>query len=276
MLTELSIPTSCLTETWLLPAHATAPAGAVLGNPADSKCWAGTQNPGTIISPAICPSGYTSACDIDPQSRRDASETVWACCPSDFTCDGGTYSCNRNFNDKASRTYFLTGTNNLGETTTTPVVVGGVNAHSVRVAFHSSDILDRSTTDSSRPTSTPVPIGTPSLSTPAPSVTSPVPNSESISAGGFVGIGVASGLGAVLLLSGLFWLVRRWRRNKQHTTGSRFKPARKYAELFSISQPSELTAARTNVYELDSREPNNNNNNNNNNNENNTIFTHRS
>ncbi|KAF2967529.1 hypothetical protein GQX73_g6030 [Xylaria multiplex] len=158
MLTQLSIPTSCLTETWLDPATESRSPGAVLGNPNDPSCWPGpTRNPGSAISPAICPSGYTSACDINPESRRDASETMWACCPSNFICDGGLYSCWRGFSASARGTYFLTATNDAGATTTTPVVIGGVNAHSVRVAFHSSDIIDESpiTTGSSPPAATP-------------------------------------------------------------------------------------------------------------------------
>ncbi|KAH8156085.1 hypothetical protein CIB48_g12162 [Xylaria polymorpha] len=254
MLTELSIPTSCLTETWVISASGTNSAGASLGNSADPKCWPGTRNLGTIISPAICPSGYTSACDIDPQSRGDASETLWACCP-------------RRFNDNVPRTYFLTDTNNLGEITTTPVVVGGVNAHSVRVAFHSSDLADLfpSTTDLPPPNATPAPTATSSLSTSTSSVTGGATDSKSLPAGGLVGIGVASALGAVLLLSGAFWLVRRRNRDKQSTIRSSSKSPKKYVELFSIPRPSELSAVR-NVHELDSGAPNNNNNTN-------SIFT---
>ncbi|KAI0442302.1 hypothetical protein F4803DRAFT_519599 [Xylaria telfairii] len=258
MLTELSIPTSCLTETWVISASGTNPVRAILGNSADPKCWPGTRNLGTIISPAICPSGYTSACDIDPQSRGDASETLWACCPSNFVCDGGFFSCIRHLNDNAPRTYFLTDTNSLGETTTTPVVTDGVNAHSVRVAFHSSDLADLfpSTTDLPPPNATAAPTAISSLSTSTSSATGGATDSKSLPAGGLVGIGVASALGAVLLLSGAFWLVRRRHRNKQDSSSKSPK------KLFSMPRPLELSAVR-NIHELDSETPNNANNTNN-------------
>ncbi|KAI1429661.1 hypothetical protein F5Y12DRAFT_709660 [Xylaria sp. FL1777] len=264
MLIDISIPTSCLTETWLIPASGTAGAGAVLGNPADPNCWAGAQDLGTTVSPAICPYGYASACNIDYQSRRDASETLFACCPIGFTCDIGSWSCISHFIDLQSRTLFVTDTNEDGLTTVTPIVQANVNAHSIRVAFHSSDIIDQSasTTDSARLTITPAPTAT--LSTSTSTVTPPVTKSGSIPTGVFVGIGVASALGAVILLLGIFWLVRRrYRRKQQHplssppptpplsTTRSTFEPVNECAEMFSISKPSALNGAPL-IHELDS------------------------
>ncbi|KAI0530027.1 hypothetical protein GGR58DRAFT_508899 [Xylaria digitata] len=265
MLTQLSIPTSCLTETWFIPATGTKTPEAGLGNSNDPSCWPGpTRNPGSAISPAICPSGYTSACDINPESRKDASETMWACCPSNFVCDGGVYSCIRSLSDSTPRTYFLTTTNDAGGITTTPLVIRAVNAHSVRVAFHSSDIIDESpiTTGPSLPTATPPPTASSPLLTSTSSVNSSATNPNGLSAGGLIGIGVASAFGAIFLLSAVFRLVWRRHRDGQQkqqpptTTISSSQSTKRYTELFSMSRPSELGIPQP-VHELDSRAPNN-------------------
>ncbi|KAJ2995898.1 hypothetical protein NUW58_g1144 [Xylaria curta] len=271
MLSELSLPASCLTETWLVPATGTGKVRGVLGNTADPKCWPGGL--GTTISPAICPSGYTRACDIASTSRADASETLWACCPSGFTCDGGDFSCYRPYNREPAQTYPVTYSNNLGQVTTTSLEMGGLNAHSVRVAFHSSDIRNQFPPGASLPPPTATSSIATSVSSATPQVTSATPqvtSSQSLSAGGFVGIGVGSALGAVLLISGVAWLVRRRHyRNRQQeqeqqqqqpgTSEYPSNPEKTHAELLSISQPSELTAAQR-VYELDSRVHSNNDN----------------
>ncbi|KAI0814219.1 hypothetical protein GGR55DRAFT_500187 [Xylaria sp. FL0064] len=217
MLTTLSIAASCLTETWLM----SVPTGTdmiqrsaiVLGKPDDPNCWPGTRDLTTTISPAICPSGYVSACDITDASRRDQSETVWACCPSGFHCDGGTWSCLA----KTTNTYTVTYLDFQGKTTTSVTSWdSGANAHSVRVAFHSSDILNpvSPTSSSSSSNTDPTQASTSILTTP----TSNRPldsHSGSLSAGAGIGIGVAIAVGAFGLLAGIVWLARRQRRMKQ-------------------------------------------------------------
>ncbi|KAI0469473.1 hypothetical protein F4859DRAFT_486767 [Xylaria cf. heliscus] len=270
MLTELSIPASCLEETWFIRATGTRTSGGVLGNPADPNCWPGTRSLGTVISPAICPSGYTQACKIDPLSRGDASETLWACCPSNFACDPGTYSCVKHI---APQTCRVTDVNNRGAITVTSVVLSRVNAHSVRVAFHSSDVAGQSisSTGSSGPTAAPSPTETSSLSTSISSATPQGSNADRFPAAGWIGIGVASALGVVFVILGIFWLVRRRHRNtQQHQQDkpamaiSSPKPVKNYAEIFSISRPSELNAV-PGVYELESKARNENKNKDNNN-----------
>ncbi|KAI0862230.1 hypothetical protein F4860DRAFT_512940 [Xylaria cubensis] len=167
MLTTLSIPTSCLTDTWLLPATGDNQPAIVLGNPHDTDCWPGNRNLGTTISPAVCPDGYVSACDIDTASRRDESETVWACCPSKFHCDSGTWSCVMKATTPLTKTYIITEIDASGNTITTQVMTDrGINAHSIRVAFHSSDVLGQL----SNTIEVPTPQFTTSLSTPTSEV----------------------------------------------------------------------------------------------------------
>ncbi|KAJ8131561.1 hypothetical protein O1611_g2064 [Lasiodiplodia mahajangana] len=261
MLSSISIATSCLTDTWLFDVGATT-AKVVLGNPHDTNCWAVNRVPTTEISPAICPYGYTSACDITDGSPHDASETVWACCPSQFACDAGTWSCLKNRG--LTMTYTFNTTDILGHTTTTQIFkAGGINAHSIRVAFHSSDILDQfattaeslnsiSTTDSSGSTSTSSP------PTPTSSVSPSVSNPETLPSGAWIGIGIAITVGAVIVVSSIFFLVRRRHRNKQQQLAGlqeavSFPPEPKptpATEIFSIERPSELNGVRGR-YELD-------------------------
>ncbi|KAI1269924.1 hypothetical protein F5Y18DRAFT_422886 [Xylariaceae sp. FL1019] len=85
MLIAVSLPAACLTDIWLARGG-----GLVLGNPY-GDCWPGTRDLSTTVSPATCPSGYTSVYDATP--TRDSLEIVWACCPSGYRTDGGVYSC---------------------------------------------------------------------------------------------------------------------------------------------------------------------------------------
>ncbi|KAI0486743.1 hypothetical protein F4859DRAFT_312411 [Xylaria cf. heliscus] len=265
MLTTLSIPKSCLTETWLsTPAHTSNGNPAiVVGNPYDTNCWPGNRDLATTITPAVCPDGYVRACDIDAASRRDESETLWACCPSKFYCDGGTWSCLFDRTTGVTRTYVVTDIDISGNTITTRVTSDrGVNAHSIRVALHSSDILNQisSTTNTDSPTeaSTPAPAPTltPSLSTPSSNVESPTPNnSENLSTGAWVGIGVGVTIGIILLLSGIVWaVVRQYKRKQQfpsvQDTPGPSKPKSPVHEIDSTIRPSELPSV-PGLYELD-------------------------
>ncbi|KAI0103286.1 hypothetical protein GGR51DRAFT_524475 [Nemania sp. FL0031] len=252
MLSTISIATSCLTETWYTT-EGTTKRDIILGNPDDPNCWLVNRDLTTTISPAICPYGYTSACDISNGSRRDPSETVWACCPSQFSCDAGRWSCAKNIG--ASLTYILNTTNIFGDTITTQLVGGAINAHSIRVAFHSSDILDQftSTTDSVINS-----ISTSSTPTSTSSNSPIVPDRETLPTGAWIGIGIAITIGAVIIASSIFVLVRRRHGNKQQPlTGIQeviaHPPEPKHnsaTEIFSIVQPSELNGARG-LYELD-------------------------
>ncbi|KAI0515415.1 hypothetical protein F5B22DRAFT_607287 [Xylaria bambusicola] len=264
MLSDVLVPTSCLQETWLSPLDATP--RALLGNPKDPKCWAGAPGePIATISPAICPSGYTSV--LNQVQRKDASETVWECCPSGYFHDTGYYSCRSLFDSRslfddgqtALPTVFVTMANDDGSTTVTPIPVGGVNAHSIRVAFHSSDLLTGQSDASTEP-----PPSTTTASTSSPlrsptSGTTQAPNPQSVSPGGLAGIGVGSALGAVFILLGVFWLMRRRRQKKLRQQNSPPPPPQvipttsdtmvlpsdpvgKYPEPLSTSRVPELSA----------------------------------
>ncbi|KAI1656393.1 hypothetical protein F4813DRAFT_364225 [Daldinia decipiens] len=197
MLTTLALEPSCLTQLWVSSNGGTDSA-LVLGNPHDTGCWPAGRDLATTISPAICPSGYVSACDIT--SSHSTDETVWACCPTQFSCDGGYYSCVSGLKPGDTRVYTVTDTDRLGNTfTTTLSGDGGVNAHSIKVAFHSSDIIATST------------------STPG--------DSANLSTGAAGGVGVGVGIGVFLLCSGVSWLVlRRYRRKRLSTARKQDAP----------------------------------------------------
>ncbi|TGJ82739.1 hypothetical protein E0Z10_g6032 [Xylaria hypoxylon] len=210
MLTTISLAPSCLTETWLSSSvGATTQPGVVLGKPHDPNCWPGNRDLTTTISPAICPYGYTSACDIVDASRRDDTETVWACCPSHFWCDGGIFSCVKSLVEGSTNTYTAIDTDIFGNTITTQIMkTDGINAHSIRVAFHSSDILDHLSPTSGPSLSNPTPART--LTSPFPTASSEpaptAPNPEVWPAGAWVGIGVGVTIGAIILLSSVVWI----------------------------------------------------------------------
>ncbi|KAI1471382.1 uncharacterized protein F4812DRAFT_413842 [Daldinia caldariorum] len=207
MLTSLAIPTSCVTDIWVWSTGTAT--GVQLGNLYDSSCWPGSRDLATTISPAICPAGYTSACNASPS--KDASETVWACCPTGFSCDGGFFSCLSG--GKETKTYVVTGRDRAGNTlTSTLATESGINAHSIRVAFHSSDLFvsSTSTTSSSSTSST--------SSSQFPTSTSSS-GSGDLSVGAKTGIGIGVGLGGLLLFSLLGWLAWRRHRNKRLANG---------------------------------------------------------
>ncbi|KAI1485702.1 hypothetical protein F5X96DRAFT_658384 [Biscogniauxia mediterranea] len=193
MSTTLSIPPSCLTEIWLVEGAQPTDFGVVLGNPNDDNCWPGTRDLSTTFSPALCPSGYTIACNASPTR---ASETAWACCPSGFICDGGTFSCLSN--PGMTTEYSATMVDRAGNTVVTSWVGSdGVNAHSVRVAFRASDVVVLATASSSS----------------SPSTTT---STAGLSPGATAGLGVGVGIAAFLLLALATWMavlvVRKRRR----------------------------------------------------------------
>ncbi|KAI1799725.1 hypothetical protein F4811DRAFT_542377 [Daldinia bambusicola] len=206
----ISIPTSCVTDIWVTSTGTET--GVQLGNPYDSSCWPGGRDLATTISPAFCPVGYTSACNASPSN--DASETVWACCPTGFSCDPGFFSCISAGMQK--KTYIVTERDRAGNTLTSTLTTnGGINAHSIRVAFHSSDLFasPTSTTSSSSASST--------SSSQFPTSTSlddaelSGSGSGDLSVGAKIGIGIGVGLGGLLLFMLLGWLAWRRYRNKR-------------------------------------------------------------
>ncbi|KAI2615675.1 hypothetical protein GGR54DRAFT_263839 [Hypoxylon sp. NC1633] len=247
MLTTIAIAPSCLTQTWISHGFqgpsSTGPQSVIgLGNQNDPSCWPGGRDLSTTISPAICPSGYVSACDASP--RGDASETVWACCPSGFHCDGGWYSC---VYDVAPGVYTANDTDRFGNTIITSLLASGINAHSIRVAFHSSDLANLVTTavstvlssasyrgdsDFSIASSTPTP-------TPAPAPTAS--NSGSLSTGATAGVGVGAGVGVFILLSVVAWLALKRYRSRRQATISEHEAHRPMSKPDSYSAPRGLT-----------------------------------
>ncbi|KAI0973794.1 hypothetical protein F4678DRAFT_410359 [Xylaria arbuscula] len=243
MLTTIPIAASCLTETWLM----SVPGGSaiVLGKPDDPDCWPGTRDLTTTISPAICPSGYSSACDITDASRRDESETIWACCPTGFHCDDGTWSCLA----EPTNTYTVTYLDFQGKTTTSLTTWdGGVNAHSVRIALHSSDLLNPvSSTIFSSDSNIPAQTST-SLPTPT-SIITPSSAAEGLPAGAWVGIGIAIAAGAFGLIASIAWLIRRKRRKSNQQLSS--QQPQDVTQLPQQSNPNYTREALTAVHPVE-------------------------
>ncbi|KAI1373847.1 hypothetical protein F4677DRAFT_428434 [Hypoxylon crocopeplum] len=247
MLTTIAIASSCLTQTWVSSSTGTTSAIGI-GEPHHPSCWPGTRDLSTTISPAICPVGYVSACNAG--SPRDASETVWACCPSGFHCDPGYYSCISDATSGASKTYTVTDTDILGNTITRQWITdGGINAHSVRVAFHSSDLI------------------APASPTPTASSPSADPNNNNnnhdagnLPTGAIAGIGVGAGIGSFILLLGVAWVVWKRYRSKRMAVPSGQEaegPESKSAPYHSSARPvgvhgGEIDGA-PGLYELDTR-----------------------
>ncbi|KAI1773847.1 hypothetical protein F4818DRAFT_104625 [Hypoxylon cercidicola] len=210
MLTTVPLATSCLTETWMISGDGSR-SGIVLGNPRDTSCWHASEDLSRTISPAICPFGYSSACDAS--SPRDSSETVWACCPTGFYCDEGSYSCLKDRNVGVTQEYTVTDIDALGNTITTSVLTAnGINAHSIRVAFHSSDLAMTPLPTGSSYQATLTLTSTTSISPPVPD--SATPSSGNLSIGATAGVGIGAGAGVLLLgVAGLAWI--RYRKRKQ-------------------------------------------------------------
>lgn len=118
-----------------------------------------------------------------------------------FHCDPGYYSCLSDATAGTVKTYIATDTDQLGNTIfKTWITDGGINAHSIRVAFHSSDIDPSPSSTAHTPPAT----GTPTAG-----------NLGGLSAGAAAGVGVGGGIGVFLLLSSAAWLAwRRYRRKR--------------------------------------------------------------
>ncbi|KAF2454047.1 hypothetical protein BDY21DRAFT_111077 [Lineolata rhizophorae] len=151
-------------------------------------------------SPAICPSGYTSACPR-PTTSNDVgglmgpslipSESAIICCPSDYACN---------------------------QTYQSMCVSGTTSGYAIQVRWQQTDLAALET-DPLSPGVTPTPSTSSSQSSSIVSTTSSTSASGSSSSGGGmsdgakVGVGIAVPLGvlALGLVGAFFW----WRRRKQ-------------------------------------------------------------
>jgi hypothetical protein len=138
---------------------------------------------------------------------------------SNFRCDTGKWSCVSNDNSGAVKTYTVTDLDTLGNTVIREVMqTDGLNAHSIKVTFRSSDILNQvalmtrslySITGASQTATSSLPMATSSTA----SVRESPANS---SKGAWVGVGIGATLGTMLLLLGVFYVVRiRPRKDQQ-------------------------------------------------------------
>ncbi|KAI0025989.1 hypothetical protein F4780DRAFT_2138 [Xylariomycetidae sp. FL0641] len=209
MLSSISVPSTCLSETWIWQSSPTSV--QALGNPHNQSCWPQGRDLATTISPAICPSGYFSACDMEP--KMDASETVWGCCPIGYSCDGGLFGCVQHWN--ITKVWTLTDIDSMGNIVSTVIVddIGLNNAHSIRVGFHSSDLSPAASTaiapapSYSNPLASPTTVQSPSEG-----------NSNRLSSGAVAGAAIGATIGFLLLLSVASWVT--WKRYRAKKIGA--------------------------------------------------------
>ncbi|KAI0443959.1 hypothetical protein F4803DRAFT_561300 [Xylaria telfairii] len=114
-----------------------------------------TANSKQYYSPALCPTGFTSACESH-NSVGTMDETVVRCCPtqSKFVCRTQvTYDWEEtlgcvNPQDPATTTTWTVSQVSDGQTslTTYTSAIGGVNAYQIQVGFQSTDFASSTTT----------------------------------------------------------------------------------------------------------------------------------
>ncbi|KAH6660328.1 hypothetical protein BKA67DRAFT_530432 [Truncatella angustata] len=247
MLSSIAVPSSCFTQTWVTTPPGDYNPGLIIGNPYDTGCFPVAY--GATVSPAQCPNGYSSACA--PTSILIPGETVYDCCPNGYSCDGGFFKCTSAIGRNITMT--VTDVNSAQKPTLVTSVTNGMNAHSIRVRFASSDLESTTTSSGSN---TAIPSSTATLPSSTSSYTSSPQSSPTasgdLSTGAKAGIGVGVALGA-LLLFGLVWFIfkRRSKNTKnavelENSPYNRPTPSpRKY--------PSELSSAGPHVvHEMDS------------------------
>lgn len=171
-----------------------------------------------------------------------------------FTCDPGVYSCNKKLKEGNAHTLVVS-TDNAGRKAITTVTTAvGINVHSVRVAFHSSDILGQIAT----PSATAGPSPTNSLSIPTSTATGapPIQNAQTLPPGAWVGVGIGSTVGTILLFSGLVWLLWRYYSDRKRSAAVELPSGNDRQgwtpKFFSRTPVSELDPTPV-MYELDDR-----------------------
>ncbi|ETS87098.1 hypothetical protein PFICI_00926 [Pestalotiopsis fici W106-1] len=212
MITSLEIPTSCLTQIWMTTPPGDYEPGPVLGNPYDTACFPVAR--GSSLSPALCPQGYHSACT--PKSLTIEGETVMDCCPNGYFCDGGFFSCSSH--SSANFTVTMTDVDGPDQSLVLKTtVVNGMNAHSIRVRYATTDLFVTTTVS---PDATETDAAVPSSATTLPAATSSGEadtEAGGLSTGAKAGIGVGAAVGGLALLGFIFFLFRRSRRQTPRT-----------------------------------------------------------
>lgn len=134
------------------------------------------------------------------------------CRRSGFSCDGGVFRCTSAYG--FTSTIEVTDLDSSGNTVRRAGTSDGMNAHSIRVAYASSDLASTSTAASSSSAATPASTGASGSTIPSETSTSiPTPQAASSNTSG-TSIGAGVGVGAGIAVLGIlgFFLWRKWRK----------------------------------------------------------------
>ncbi|KAK1772861.1 hypothetical protein QBC33DRAFT_32006 [Phialemonium atrogriseum] len=184
--------------------------------------WAPSNQ--SYFSPGVCPAGYSTACS-NIVSVGDLTETRATCCPTGYACQKGsqwpwyyTDPCTRDYPGTVEVIYTSSAP---GHYVTATKSGAGVNAYGLEIRWQSTDFA------SSSPSSSPSSKSSPTESTTGPSSTGgpTAPAQESngsggggggggLSAGAKAGIGIGAAIGAILVLVGVAFFVRRARTRR--------------------------------------------------------------
>ncbi|KAI1327698.1 hypothetical protein F5Y16DRAFT_398987 [Xylariaceae sp. FL0255] len=113
-------------------------------------------NTAQYYSPALCPTGFTSACQSLNQAG-DVTETVVKCCPTQYNLQCNTDSasypwqstlgCTNPVNSASTTAWTVQQVSDSAtDVTTSNGYIGGINAYSIEVRHQSSDFMSTSTT----------------------------------------------------------------------------------------------------------------------------------
>lgn len=134
---------------------------------------------------------------------------------SGYFCDGGFFSCSSH--SSANFTVTLTDVDGPDQTLVLKTtVVNGMNAHSIRVRYATTDLYITTTTAPSTTGTDAVPSSATTLPT-ATSTGDPDTEASGLSTGAKAGIGIGAAAGGLALLGVIFFLFRRSRKESPRT-----------------------------------------------------------
>ncbi|KAI0197263.1 hypothetical protein EV127DRAFT_416140 [Xylaria flabelliformis] len=239
----------------------------------DVSCWPSWTSGANIqeylgwgfYSPGlVCPSGYTSACSTTAGSTGNfqfqfpptAGETALGCCPTSFICNkvpGDNQVCIRTVTSTSYTGLKCSGS--IYNQLTVYTVPATAADDQITVSSHvlSAQLIQLNWQSSDRASfSTSGPTASMSTSTTSPSM--PIRGSESkgLTAGEKAGIGIGTSFGAISLEISIWYLFRRFRKQRVVSSGQIDRP---YVRELGGKQIYEASDPSAPVWELPSHQP---------------------